>query len=59
MSEEQIRNIFVPFQTSKAAGLGVGLALGRRIAERLGGSLDLKNGATQGVEVTLTLPARA
>lgn len=26
-------------------------------AERLGGSLDLRNGAARGVEVTLTLPA--
>lgn len=59
MTDEQIRNVFVPFQTSKAAGLGVGLALGRRIAERLGGSLDLRNGASRGVEVTLILPARA
>lgn len=59
MTEEQIRNVFVPFHTSKASGLGVGLALGRRIAERLGGTLDLKNGTARGVEVTLTLPARA
>lgn len=59
LSEEQIQNLFVPFKTSKSSGLGVGLALGRRIAERLGGSLDLKNGAEKGVHVTLTVPARA
>lgn len=59
LSEAQLRNLFKPFQTSKAAGLGVGLALGRRIAERLGGSLDLRNGAERGVEATLILPARA
>lgn len=59
LSEEQIRNLFVPFRTSKSSGLGVGLALGRRIAERLGGSLDLKNRPETGVEVTLTVPARA
>lgn len=59
LSEEQIEKLFVPFQTSKPSGLGVGLALGRRIAERLGGTLDLKNRTGSGVEVTLTVPARA
>lgn len=59
LSEEQIERLFVPFQTSKSSGLGVGLALGRRIAERLGGSLDLKNRPEEGVSVTLTLPSRA
>ena len=59
MSEEQFTKLFTPMQTTKSAGLGVGLALGRRIAERLGGSLDLRNGPERGVEVTLTLPAGA
>ncbi|MEZ5912484.1 MAG: ATP-binding protein [Paracoccaceae bacterium] len=59
LSEEQLANLFTPMQTTKSAGLGVGLALGRRIAERLGGTLDLRNGKERGVEVTLTLPAGA
>jgi two-component system, NtrC family, sensor histidine kinase HydH len=54
---EMIQKVFEPFQTGKATGLGVGLALGRRIAERMGGSLDLANGALSGVVVTLRLPA--
>lgn len=59
LTDEQMEKLFVPFQTSKSSGLGVGLALGRRIAERLGGTLDLKNRPQSGVEVTLTVPARA
>ena len=59
LTAEQLERLFVPFQTSKSSGLGVGLALGRRIAERLGGTLDLKNRPEQGVAVTLTLPAKA
>lgn len=59
LSPEQLEQLFVPFQTSKSSGLGVGLALGRRIAERLGGTLDLKNRPERGVAVTLTLPAKA
>lgn len=54
---EMIEKVFEPFQTGKALGLGVGLALGRRIAERMGGSLELANGARKGVVVTLRLPA--
>lgn len=59
LSDEQLQRLFVPFQTSKSSGLGVGLALGRRIAERLGGTLDLRNRPESGVAVTLTLPAKA
>ncbi len=54
--EAMIEKVFQPFQTGKVAGLGVGLVLGRRIAERMGGSLDLANGALMGVVVTLRLP---
>ena len=59
LTSDQIERLFVPFQTSKSSGLGVGLALGRRIAERLGGTLDLRNRSECGVAVTLTLPAKA
>lgn len=55
--DDMLHKVFEPFQTGKAAGLGVGLALGRRIAERMGGSLDLANGALHGAVVTLRLPA--
>jgi two-component system, NtrC family, sensor histidine kinase HydH len=55
--DDMLHRVFQPFQTGKAAGLGVGLALGRRIAERMGGSLDLANGALHGAVVTLRLPA--
>lgn len=58
ISPDMAGRLFKPFETGKAAGLGVGLALGRRIVERMGGSLDLKNRPTQGVEVTLILPGQ-
>ena len=60
LSAEAEATLFTAFRTTKASGLGVGLALGRRIAERLGGHLDISNrkdGIT-GVEARLILPLR-
>lgn len=58
LSDTARATLFTAFRTTKASGLGVGLALGRRIAERVGGRLDVQNRAdgARGVEARLTLP---
>lgn len=50
------RDPFDAFVTTKGSGLGVGLALARRIVERHGGSLDLSRSATSGAVATILLP---
>lgn len=56
--DELKSRLFKPFETGKSSGLGVGLALARRIMERFGGSLSLENAPIHGAEVTLTIPAQ-
>jgi two-component system nitrogen regulation sensor histidine kinase NtrY len=50
-------NLFVPFFTTKPAGSGIGLALGRQIAEAHGGALRLENRiGRRGCRAVITLP---
>jgi signal transduction histidine kinase len=42
--------------TAGQAGFGLGLAIGRELAERMGGSLYLEDGAGPGATFTLRLP---
>ncbi len=50
-------NLFVPFFTTKPGGTGIGLVLGRQIAEAHGGSLTLENRPdSHGSRAILTLP---
>jgi nitrogen fixation/metabolism regulation signal transduction histidine kinase len=50
-------NLFVPFFTTKPGGSGIGLALGRQIAEAHGGTLTLANRSDRtGTRATLRLP---
>ncbi|MFS8609534.1 MAG: histidine kinase, partial [Gammaproteobacteria bacterium] len=50
-------NIFDPFVTTKATGLGVGLAISRTIAQASGGKLDYGDNPEGGTVFSLELPA--
>lgn len=55
MSAAQLQRVGKPFQTTKPRGLGVGLALARRVIERFGGRLDIDSNPGQGTTVRLHL----
>ncbi|MBL0718371.1 hypothetical protein JI742_00570 [Piscinibacter sp. Jin2] len=56
---DQLDRIFEPFFTTKPRGLGMGLALARRAAERLGGALRAGPRAGRGLRMELRLPRSA
>jgi signal transduction histidine kinase len=49
--------VMKPFYSTKAAGIGVGLPLTKRIIERHGGTLAIASSARVGTTVTLQLVA--
>jgi PAS domain S-box-containing protein len=62
LTAEQQRRLFVPFERLGAdaagiPGLGLGLAVSRRLAEAMGGGLSVRSAPGQGAEFVLSLPA--
>ncbi|MDE1169435.1 MAG: ATP-binding protein [Pseudomonas sp.] len=59
MNKQQERMVFKPFFTTKQGGLGVGLALVKRIMERFEGSVDLTSQEQEGTRVSLNFRVAA
>jgi two-component system, NtrC family, sensor histidine kinase HydH len=55
MSAEQLARVGRPFYTTKARGLGVGLAMAKRVVERAGGQLEIESAPGSGTVVRLRL----
>ncbi len=53
MSPRQLEQVFKPFYTTKRTGLGLGLALVKRIMERFGGAIRITSREKEGTEVRL------
>jgi putative PEP-CTERM system histidine kinase len=57
MSEEFMRSrLFKPFETTKSAGMGVGVFESREYIQELGGRLDVASRVGEGTTFTITLP---
>ncbi|WP_048649298.1 two-component system sensor histidine kinase NtrB [Nitratireductor soli] len=53
---EIAENLFKPFVSTKRGGMGVGLAISKRIAEAHGGSLNLLGSSSAGTTLRVSLP---
>jgi len=56
MTPEQVRTAFEPYFSTKDTGLGLGLALTRKIVEDHGGSIALESEPGRGTTARITLP---
>jgi light-regulated signal transduction histidine kinase (bacteriophytochrome) len=60
MSEETLRNLFLPFYSTKGdLGNGLGLYISHEIVERHGGNLAVKSQLGSGTEIRMRLPAQS
>lgn len=55
LSRDQLARVGRPYFTTKPQGLGVGLALARRVIERCGGSMEIESAPGEGTVVRLQL----
>jgi signal transduction histidine kinase len=56
MPKETMQQIFTPLFTSKAKGMGFGLAISKRIIEAHGGKITVDSKVGEGSTFTLTVP---
>ena len=57
ISPKVLRNLFVPFFTTKTQGTGLGLAISQAIVQNAGGSIDVHSQPGAGTTFTIVLPA--
>jgi signal transduction histidine kinase len=56
ISEKVLKNIFVPFFTTKDRGTGLGLAISQSIVQNAGGTIDVQTQSGAGTTFTVLLP---
>jgi len=54
--EEKLKTIFDVYNTSKPKGLGLGLAVCKKLAAELGGKIEIRSAPGQGTTMTLLFP---
>ena len=58
ISEENQKNLFQPLFTTKAKGMGFGLAICQRIVEAHNGTIAIQSALGKGTTVTIELPTK-
>jgi signal transduction histidine kinase len=57
ISEEEAKNIFEPFYTTKEQGLGLGMPYAKKIIEQHGGAISFVSRPGEGTTISIALPA--
>jgi len=57
ISQNILKNLFVPFFTTKEQGTGLGLAISQSIVQNAGGTIDVQTQSGAGTTFTILLPA--
>jgi signal transduction histidine kinase len=57
ISQKVLKNLFVPFYTTKNQGTGLGLAISQRLIQSAGGSIEVNTHEGAGTTFTVVLPA--
>ncbi len=57
ISQKVLKNLFVPFFTTKEKGTGLGLAISQSIVQNAGGSISVQSTAGSGTKFVISLPA--
>ena len=57
ISQKVLKNLFIPFFTTKTQGTGLGLAISQSIVQNAGGSIDVQTKPGAGTTFTIILPA--
>jgi two-component system sensor histidine kinase HydH len=57
ISKKVLKNLFIPFFTTKAQGTGLGLAISQSIVQNAGGTIDVQTHSETGTTFTIVLPA--
>lgn len=58
MGEEELKNLFLPFFTTKERGTGVGSFIVREIVKGHGGEIRVKSKPGEGTEITVLIPMK-
>jgi two-component system sensor histidine kinase HydH len=57
ISQKVLKNLFVPFYTTKNQGTGLGLAISQRLVQSAGGTIEVNTHEGAGTTFTVVLPA--